>query len=52
MFDIVNVAITRGAGVVARNLFPSRLQIQLLLIVATALAARCLAAVVSRLARR
>jgi multicomponent K+:H+ antiporter subunit A len=39
MFDIVNVAVTRGAGVVARSLFPSRLQIQLLLIVISALAA-------------
>jgi multicomponent K+:H+ antiporter subunit A len=39
MFDIVNVAVTRGAGVIARDLFPSRLQIQLLLIVTSALAA-------------
>jgi multicomponent K+:H+ antiporter subunit A len=39
MFDIANVAITRGAGSLERNLFPSRLQIQLLLIVAAALTA-------------
>ena len=39
MFDIVNVVVTRGAGVIARDLFPSRLQIQLVLIVVSALAA-------------
>ena len=39
MFDIVNVAVTRGAGVIARDLFPTRLQIQLLLIVASAFGA-------------
>jgi multicomponent K+:H+ antiporter subunit A len=39
MFDIVNVALTRGASSVARTLFPSRLQIQLLLIVTSALIA-------------
>jgi multicomponent K+:H+ antiporter subunit A len=39
MFDIVNVTLTRGAGSLARALFPNRLQIQLLLIVVSALVA-------------
>jgi multicomponent K+:H+ antiporter subunit A len=38
-FDIVNVALIRGAGRLTRALFPSRLQPQLLLIVCTALVA-------------
>jgi multicomponent K+:H+ antiporter subunit A len=38
-FDIVNVAVTRTAGTLSRKLFPSRLQVQLLLIVVSALAA-------------
>jgi multicomponent K+:H+ antiporter subunit A len=38
-FDIINVALIRGAGRLARSLFPSRLQPQLLLIVGAALVA-------------
>jgi multicomponent K+:H+ antiporter subunit A len=38
-FDIVNVAVTRTAGTLSRKLFPSRLQVQLLLIVVSAVAA-------------
>jgi multicomponent K+:H+ antiporter subunit A len=38
-FDIVNVAVTRTAGTLSRKLFPSRLQVQLLLIVLSAIAA-------------
>jgi multicomponent K+:H+ antiporter subunit A len=39
IFDIVNVALIRGAGRVTRALFPSRLQPQLFLILCTALVA-------------
>jgi multicomponent K+:H+ antiporter subunit A len=42
-FDIINVALIRGAGRLTRALFPSRLQPQLLLILCTALAAGFLA---------
>jgi multicomponent K+:H+ antiporter subunit A len=39
MFDVVNVAVTRGAGRLAERLFPRHLQTQLLWIVASGLAA-------------
>ncbi|MCW5622218.1 MAG: monovalent cation/H+ antiporter subunit A [Burkholderiales bacterium] len=39
IFDMVNVAVTRGAGRLARHIYPRRLQTQLLVIVGFAIAA-------------